>query len=81
MDNETFDPIQDEIDAIRARIYEEIKDMTPEEEAHYFISQTDPIIKQFNLKMSPLKPVKPIKREEREVEHSDDWLVRELYEA
>jgi hypothetical protein len=32
--------IEDEIDAIRPEIYEEIKDMTPEEEIAYLISAT-----------------------------------------
>ena len=71
-----FDPIEEEINAIRLQIYEEIKDMTPEEEAHYFISRTDPIIKQFNMKMSTLKPVKAIKREEREIATYSEDIYR-----
>ena len=73
MSDERFDPIEEEIHAIRLKIYEEIKDMTPEEEAHYFISRTDPIIKQFNLKLSDLKPVKPIKREGPKPDYSEAW--------
>ena len=71
-----FDPVEEEINAIRLQIYEEIKGMTPEEEAHYFISRTDPIIKQFNMKMSTLKPVKPIKREEREIATYSEDIYR-----
>ena len=70
-----FDPIEEEINAIRLSIYEEIKDMTPEEMAHYFITETDPIIKQFNMKMSPLRPMKPINWEEHRMEYSEDPLV------
>ena len=73
MPEDKFDPIEAEVNAIRLRIYEEIKDMTPEKEAHYFISRTDPIIKQFNLKMSDLKPVKPMKREGQVTNYSEAW--------
>lgn len=59
MNNRTSNPIEDELDIIRLKI---IKDMTPEEEVAYFRAQNEPIIRQFNLKMSPLKPMEPRKR-------------------
>ena len=58
----TSNPIEDELDVVRLKIYERIKDMTPEEEVAYFRAQNEPIIRQFNLKMSPLKPMEPRKR-------------------
>ncbi|MBR0203632.1 MAG: hypothetical protein IJQ56_04620, partial [Synergistaceae bacterium] len=61
----------------RLQIYEEIKDMTPEEEARYFISRTDPVIRQFNMKMSTLKPVRPIRREEREISTYSEDVYRQ----
>lgn len=57
-----MDPIEAEVDAIRQQIYQETKDMTPEERMHYLIRRTDPIIKKYNMKISKLKPVKPHKR-------------------
>ena len=62
MNNRTSNPIEDELDVVRLKIYERIKDMTPEEEVAYFRAQNAPIIRQFNLKMSPLKPMEPRKR-------------------
>ena len=63
MIDRTSDTLEDELDAIRLQIYEEIKDMTPEEHVAYFRARTDPIIKQYNMKISTLKPVKPYRRE------------------
>jgi hypothetical protein len=40
-------PIEDEIDAIRDRIYEEIKDMSPAEQTAFVNRRTEPIIKQY----------------------------------
>ena len=65
MNNRTFDVLEDELDTIRLRIYERIKGMTPEEEIEYFRARNEPVMRQFNMKMSTLKPVRPIKREER----------------
>ena len=62
--SKAHDSLEDELDAIRLSIYEEIKDMTPEEEENYFRTRTDPNIKQFNMKISPLRPVRPVKRQE-----------------
>ena len=61
MNDRTSNPIEDELDIIRLKIYERIKDTTPEEEVAYFRAQNEPIIRQFNLKMSPLKPMGPKK--------------------
>ena len=56
-----IDPIEAEVDAIRQRIYERTKNMTQEERRDYLISRTDPIMKQYNIKLSKLKPVKFIR--------------------
>ena len=63
MSNKVFNSFEDELDAIRLSIYEEIKDMTPEEEIAYFHEHTAPIIQEFHIRRSTLKPVKPHKRE------------------
>ena len=44
MNNRTSNPTEDELDVIRLKIYERIKDMTPEEEVAYFRAQNEPII-------------------------------------
>ena len=59
MDSRMADTIEEELNAIRLELYEEIKDMTPEEEVTYIRAQTAPIIKQYGLKVSNLKPVTP----------------------
>jgi hypothetical protein len=43
--------IEAELDAIRDKIYEEIKDMTPEEETAYFQRETADVITQYGLKL------------------------------
>ncbi len=63
MSEKDVDSFEDELDAIRLRIYEEIKDMTPEEEIAYFHEQTAPVFKEFGIQRSSLKPVNPRKRE------------------
>ena len=45
-----YETFEDELDAIRLAIYEEIKDMTPEEQAAYFNAQAEPIIKEYGLR-------------------------------
>jgi len=45
------DTILDEIHEIRRQIYEEIKDMTPEEHIEYFRKITEPIIKEYGMKV------------------------------
>ena len=44
-----YNSFEEELDAIRLAIYEEIKDMTPEEEVAYFNTQAEPIIKEYGL--------------------------------
>ena len=45
------DTILDEIHEIRRKIYEETKDMTPEERSEYYRRRTDPIIKEYGMKV------------------------------
>lgn len=52
-----IDPIEAEIDAIRKELWEEVKDMTPEEHVAYINAKTAPIIEQFHIKVSKLKPL------------------------
>ncbi len=61
----TPNPVEEELNAIRLRIYERIKGMTAEEESAYFRARNEPIMRQFNMKRSALTPIRPIKREER----------------
>ena len=63
MTDRIYDNFEDELDAIRIGIYEEIKDMTPEERVNYFHVQTAPMIKELGLEYSTLQPVQPRKRE------------------
>ena len=63
MTERIYDNFEDELDAIRIGIYEEIKDMTPEERVNYFHEQTAPMIKELGLEYSTLQPVQPRKRE------------------
>jgi hypothetical protein len=46
----TKNTIEDDLDAIRDKIYERIKDMSPTEEVEYFNRVTEPIIKKYGLK-------------------------------
>ena len=59
MSNNTATTWEDELEAIREQLYEETKDMTPEEWASYSNAQAEPIMKQYNLKWATLKPVEP----------------------
>ena len=43
--------IEDEIDAIRDKIYEEIKDMTPSEETAYFNAIAEKARKKYNFRV------------------------------
>ncbi len=47
-----MDPIEAEVDAIRKKIWQEIKDMTTEEHIAYFERETADVIKQFNIKQA-----------------------------
>jgi cupin superfamily acireductone dioxygenase involved in methionine salvage len=46
-----YETFEDELNAIRLAIYDEIKDMTPEEQVAYFNTQAEPIIKEYGLKV------------------------------
>ncbi|MBQ9527060.1 MAG: hypothetical protein IJR68_05560 [Fretibacterium sp.] len=65
MKDRTDTTIEDEIDAIRWEIWNEVKDLSPAEKHVYYREQTAPLYERFNIKVSPLKPVPPFKREER----------------
>ena len=62
MSKKTLETFEDELDAIRLSLYEEVKDMTPEEEIAYLKVQVEPLYQEFGIRTSDLKPVNPIKR-------------------
>ena len=62
MSKKMFETFEDELDAIRLSLYEEVKDMTPEEEIAYLKAQVEPLYQEFGIRTSDLKPVNPIKR-------------------
>ena len=62
MNNAITDDFEDELDAIRLQIYEEVKDMTPEEFVEYSIAQAEPIMKQYNMKWAALESLPSFKR-------------------
>ena len=62
MSKKMFETFEDELDAIRLRLYEEVKDMTPEEEIAYLKAQVEPLYQEFGIRTSDIKPVKPMKR-------------------
>jgi hypothetical protein len=45
-----YDTFEDELDAIRLEIYEEIKDMTYEERAAYIKAEIAPIHEKYNIR-------------------------------
>jgi aspartate/glutamate racemase len=47
----TIDPIEQEINEIRLKIYEEIKDMTAEQKKEYYRKETESIIKEHGFKV------------------------------
>ena len=55
----TSDSLEEELNTIRLQLYEEIKDMTPEEKVAYIHAKTAPIIRRYGLKMSNRKPITP----------------------
>ena len=63
MTEKIYNDFEDELDAIRLSLYEEVKDMTIEERIAHLHEKTDPIIKKYGIQMSDLTPVKPRKRE------------------
>ena len=62
MGKKAFETFEDKLDAIRLSLYEEVKDMTPEEEIAYLKAQVEPLYQEFGIRTSDLKPVNPIKR-------------------
>ena len=62
MNNTKTDDFEDELDAIRLQIYEEIKDMTPEEWVAYSIAQAEPIMKQYNMKRATIDSLPSFRR-------------------
>lgn len=58
---------EDELNAIRLQIYEEVKDMTPEEFVAYSIAQAEPIMKQYNMKRATLDFLPSFRRTERSI--------------
>ena len=51
--------IEDEVDAIRDRIYEKIKDMKPDEEIAYFNSMVREAAEKYNFQVVKSANVKP----------------------
>ena len=58
-----YNDFEDELDAIRSALYEEIKDMTTEEHLAYIHAQVEPVMKKYGWKYATLTPVIPHKRE------------------
>ncbi|MDR0868464.1 MAG: hypothetical protein LBP75_08355 [Planctomycetota bacterium] len=72
-------PVEDEIDAIRDKIYENIKDMTPDERTAYFRRRTEPVIKQYHLKMAPAgMGLSPEQRRRNKIRHLVKKKIDEL---
>jgi len=46
------DTILDEIHEIRRQIYEETKDLTPEEHLEYYKRETEPVIKEHGMRVA-----------------------------
>ena len=63
MNEKKFDNFDDELDTIRLSLYEETKGMTPLEEIAYLNAKTEPIIQQYNFRISNMKSVTPHKRQ------------------
>jgi hypothetical protein len=53
-----YTDIEDEIDAIRDKICEEIKDMTPEEEVAYFNAAAEEARTKYNIRVVKSVPAK-----------------------
>ncbi len=51
------------LEATCLSLYEEVKDMTPEEHIAYLCKKTEPLMKKYGFIMSNLQPVRPHKRE------------------
>ena len=53
-----YNTFEEELDAIRLTIYEEIKNMTPEEEIAYIKAQVEPILKEYGIRTVSLDETK-----------------------
>ena len=62
MYDKTTDTLEDDLNMIRLSLYEKTKDMTAEEKIAFIQTETEPVMKQFGIKMSNLKPVAPRKQ-------------------
>ncbi|MCL1940662.1 MAG: hypothetical protein FWG09_01875, partial [Synergistaceae bacterium] len=59
-----YDTFEDELHVIRLKIYEEIKDMTPQEEIDYLKAQIAPVHKQFGIRtVNEIKAYEQMKKE------------------
>ena len=59
-----YNSFEEELDTVRLAIYEEIKNMTPEEEVAYFNTQAAPILKEYGLQaVDEIKAEEQIKKE------------------
>ena len=63
MTNRVYEDFEDELDAIRLSLYEEVKNMNTDEILTYIHEQTASIIKELGLEYSTLQPLQPRKRE------------------
>ena len=58
------DTFQEELDEIRVKLYEEVKDMTPEEHVAYIKTLTAPILKEYGLRtVNQIKADEQMKKE------------------
>ena len=62
MVGQVADMLEVELNAIRLSLYEETKDMTSEEKIAYIKARTEPAVKRFGIRTSPLEPLTPKKR-------------------
>ena len=60
---ERYDDFEDELDAIRLKLYEEVKGMTIEERLAHLHATVEPVMKERGWKYATLTPVIPYKRE------------------
>ncbi|MBQ7559872.1 MAG: hypothetical protein IJT20_06460 [Synergistaceae bacterium] len=58
-----YPSFEDWLDAVRVSLYEQVKDMTTEEELAFLRAETEPVMKEFHIQRATLQPVIPHKRE------------------
>ena len=61
--SKVYEDFEDELDAIRVALYEEVKDLPEGEIMKWFHDQVAPTMKRLGLQYSTLRPVQPHKRE------------------